>query len=84
MPPIDLDMAHGVHNYIRAKGIELYLGQTCTAMDKEGVILKDGRKVKADMVILSADPLKTASDKIAAIKILATIKDGMVVYQQSL
>lgn len=53
MPPIDLDMAHGVHNYIRAKGIELYLGQTCTAMDKEGVILKDGRKVKADMVILS-------------------------------
>ena len=39
---------------------------------------------KADMVILSADPLKTASDKIAAIKILATIKDGMVVYQQSL
>lgn len=53
MPPIDMDMAHQVHNYIRAQGIDLYLGQTCTAMDKDGVILKDGRKIPADMVILS-------------------------------
>ncbi len=53
MPPIDLDMAHGVHNYIRAQGIDLYLGRTCTAMDREGVILSDGTKVAADMVILS-------------------------------
>lgn len=53
MPPIDMDMAHGVHNYIRAQGIDLYLGQTCTAMDSEGVILSDGQKVPADMVILS-------------------------------
>ena len=51
--PIDMDMAHQVHNYIRAQGIDLYLGQTCTAMDKDGVILKDGRKIPADMVILS-------------------------------
>ncbi len=53
MPPIDMDMAHNVHNYIRAQGIRLYLGQTCTAMDKEGVVLKDGTRVPADMVILS-------------------------------
>lgn len=53
MPPIDMDMAHGVHNYIRAKGLGLYLGQTATSMDREGVILADGRKVPADMVILS-------------------------------
>lgn len=53
MPPIDMDMAHGVHNYIRAQGIELYLGRTCTAMDKDGVILSDGTRVAADMVILS-------------------------------
>ncbi|NBH70676.1 CoA-disulfide reductase [Clostridiaceae bacterium] len=53
MPPIDMDMAHGVHNYIRAQGIRLYLGQTCTAMDREGVVLSDGTKVLADMVILS-------------------------------
>ena len=53
MPPIDMDMAHGIHNYIRAQGIDLYLGQTCTAMDENSVILGDGRKVPADMVILS-------------------------------
>lgn len=53
MPPIDMDMAHQVHNYIRSKGISLYLGQTCTEMDETGVILKNGEKVPADMVILS-------------------------------
>ena len=53
MPPIDMDMAHQVHNYIRAKGLGLYLGQTVTAMDKEGVILSDGTKIQADMVLLS-------------------------------
>lgn len=53
MPPIDMDMAHGVHNYIRSKGIDLYLGQTCTAMDGSGVILENGAKVPADMVIMS-------------------------------
>ena len=53
MPPIDMDMAHQVHNYIRAKGLNLYLGQTCTAMDKDGVILGNGQKIPADMVLLS-------------------------------
>ena len=53
MPPIDMDMAHQVHNYIRAQGMDLYLGQTCTAMDEDGVILSNGTKVAADMVILS-------------------------------
>ncbi|MGN0373087.1 MAG: FAD-dependent oxidoreductase [Enterocloster sp.] len=53
MPPVDMDMAHGIHNYIRAQGIELHLGETCIAMDKEGVILSSGRKIAADMVVLS-------------------------------
>lgn len=53
MPPIDMDMAHGVHNYIRSKGIDLYLGQTCVAMDREGVILKNNARVEAQMVIMS-------------------------------
>ncbi len=53
MPPIDMDMAHEVHNYIRAQKIRLYLGQTCKAMDKGCVILSDGNRVEADMVILS-------------------------------
>lgn len=54
MPPVDMDMAHGVHNYIRSKGITLYLGQTCQAIGDEGVILKDGREVPAQLVIMSA------------------------------
>lgn len=53
MPPLDMDMAHGVHNYIRAQGIDLYLGRTCTSMDESNVILSDGSRVPADMVILS-------------------------------
>ena len=53
MPPIDMDMAHAVHNYIRAQGIGLYLGHTCAAMDKDGIILDNGVRVPADMVIMS-------------------------------
>ena len=53
MPPIDMDMAHGVHNYIRAQGIDLYLGQTCTAMEEDRIVLNDGSRIAADMVILS-------------------------------
>lgn len=53
MPPIDMDMAHEVHNYIRSKGIELHLGRTCAAMDGKSVILNDGTRAAADMVILS-------------------------------
>lgn len=53
MPPIDMDMAHEVHNYIRSKGIGLYLGRTCAAMDRGSVSLSDGTKIEADMVILS-------------------------------
>ncbi len=53
MPPLDMDMAHQVHNYIRAQGIDLYLGQTCTAMDETGVILSNGTHVPADMIVLS-------------------------------
>lgn len=53
MPPLDMDMAHGVHNYIRAQGIDLYLGNTCSAMEEACVLLNNGTRVPADMVILS-------------------------------
>lgn len=53
MPPIDLDMAHRVHNEIRERGIRLYLNQMCQAVGNREVILGDGTAVKADMVILS-------------------------------
>ena len=53
MPPFDQDMAHQIHNTIRARGIELYLAQMCQAIDPQGVILKDGTHIEADMIILS-------------------------------
>lgn len=53
MPPIDLDMAHRVHNEIRARGIRLYVSRTCQVIGSHEVILSDGTHVEADMVILS-------------------------------
>ena len=41
--------------------------------------LKPGKL--ADLVILDADPLAVAADKIGQIKVLATIKEGQTVYQ---
>ncbi len=41
--------------------------------------LKPGKL--ADLVILDADPLSVAADKIAQIKVLATVKEGQIVYQ---
>lgn len=53
MAPLDLEMAHEVHNYLRAKGIGLVLGQKCTGMTAGSVLLEDGSAVAAEMVILS-------------------------------
>jgi NADPH-dependent 2,4-dienoyl-CoA reductase/sulfur reductase-like enzyme/rhodanese-related sulfurtransferase len=53
MAPIDLDMAHEVHNYIRSKGLGLYLGQKCTGFTEHSVLLDSGASVPADMVMMS-------------------------------
>lgn len=53
MAPIDLDMAHQVHNYIRGAGIGLYVGKMCASFTKDTVVLEDGTSIPADMVILS-------------------------------
>lgn len=53
MAPLDMDMAHTVHNYARGKGISLYLGKRCSGFTKDSVLLEDGTSVPADMVILS-------------------------------
>lgn len=53
MAPLDMDMAHTVHNYIRGKGVGLYLGKKSTGFTKDSVLLEDGTAVPADMVILS-------------------------------
>lgn len=53
MAPIDLDMAHPVHNYIRGVGVGLYVGKKCASFTRDAVLLEDGTSIPADMVILS-------------------------------
>lgn len=53
MPPLDADMAHQVHNYIREKGIGLVLGKSCRRIEEKQILLSDGQCIGADMVILS-------------------------------
>ena len=53
MAPMDLDMAHTVHNYIRASGMGLYVGKKCASFTHDSVVLEDGTALPADMVILS-------------------------------
>lgn len=53
MAPMDLDMAHMVHNRIRAAGMGLYVGKKCAGFTADTVQLEDGTAIPADMVILS-------------------------------
>lgn len=52
MAPIDMDTSHDVHNYIRAKGINLYLNSMCTELTTSSVILQTGSEISADIVIM--------------------------------
>lgn len=52
MAPIDMDTAHDVHNYIRAKGIHLYLNSMGTEFTTSSVILHTGEEITADLVIM--------------------------------
>lgn len=51
--PLDADVAHEVHNYIRGQGMNLYLGKKCSAIGDGFVTLDDGSIVEAEMVLLS-------------------------------
>ena len=57
MPPLDADMASIVHNYIRAKGIDLLLRASVTGISaSEGsldVRLAESDPVSAELVILA-------------------------------
>lgn len=53
MAPMDLDMAHMVHNRIRAAGMGLFVGKKCAGFTADTVQLEDGTAIPADMVILS-------------------------------
>lgn len=50
---LDEDMAHDVHNHIRSKGASLYLNAKVTEIGRDFVKTRDGKKIDADLVILS-------------------------------
>lgn len=50
---LDEDMAHDIHNHIRSKGAGLYLNTKVTDIGKGFIKTGDGKKIDADMVILS-------------------------------
>lgn len=57
MAPIDFSMASLVHEHLQAKGIHLYLEQSVERFEQKANILnvffKGGKKIEADIVILS-------------------------------
>ncbi|AOT70947.1 FAD-dependent oxidoreductase [Geosporobacter ferrireducens] len=53
MAPIDNDMAHDLHNYMRAKGMKLYLNSRALAVTENSVVLEKGIEVAADMILMS-------------------------------
>ena len=57
MTPIDYEMAAILHNHIRSKGCELLLSDGVKAFERENdrnvVVLQSGKKIAADIVILS-------------------------------
>lgn len=57
MNVVDFEMAAIVHQHLKAKGVELYLGDAVAAFEKEGerltTRLKSGKRLTADLVILS-------------------------------
>jgi NADPH-dependent 2,4-dienoyl-CoA reductase/sulfur reductase-like enzyme/rhodanese-related sulfurtransferase len=57
MAPIDYEMAAIVHNHIRSKGCGLHLKDGVKAFEPEGdktaVVLQSGKRIPADMIILS-------------------------------
>ncbi len=53
MANLDMDMAHALHNRIRAAGMGLWLNRKLTGFTKDSVLLEDGTAVPAEMVILS-------------------------------
>lgn len=57
MNPIDFEMAALVHQHLKSKNVELYLGSAVQKFEKRGsrivVFLSDGTELDADMIVLS-------------------------------
>ena len=74
MAPVDFSMAAHVHQYLLKKGVNLYLEQTVERFEKKDgkidVHLKSGKRISADMVLLSIGVRpETSLAKVAGLKI---------------
>lgn len=50
---LDGDMSYDIQNYIRQKGINLYLNSLAVEIKENAVVLKDGSEIEADLIIMS-------------------------------
>ena len=53
LPPLDEDMVCQIHSEMKENGIDLYLSESLSEISSEGAVLKSGKKIKADMIILA-------------------------------
>lgn len=52
-PSVDYEMACLLHAHLQEKGVKLILGDYIIKLDKEKAVLKSGRVLEADMIILA-------------------------------
>ncbi|OGO89530.1 MAG: hypothetical protein A2Y17_02285 [Clostridiales bacterium GWF2_38_85] len=53
-PGLDSDMAVYVQEHIEKNGVAVHINTTATEITDNGVLLSDGKEIKADMVLISA------------------------------
>ncbi len=82
MAPIDYEMAAQVHNHMRQKGVNLYLGDGVKAFEDQAgktlVHLQSGRVIEADMVMLSIG-IRPQSELAKAAGLALNERGGIVV-----
>lgn len=52
-PGLDSDMAVYVEDHIRSKGVEIFIDASATHINEDGLVLSDGSKINADLVIIA-------------------------------
>lgn len=51
LTPLDYELAQLVHKEIKGQGVALYLGSAAVSIEDDAVVLADGQRVDADLVI---------------------------------
>ncbi len=51
LAPLDVELAALLHDELRSRGLDLRLNQQVAALDRAGVVLADGSRIDADLVV---------------------------------